>query len=29
MKDKDIKKIIKQRNKDIKGNKIIIKDVTK
>jgi len=29
MKDKDIKKIIKQRNKEIKGNKIVIKDVTK
>jgi|AntRauTorcE11898_2_1112593.scaffolds.fasta_scaffold02395_5 hypothetical protein len=29
MKDKDIKQIIKQRNKEIKGNKIVIKDVTK
>jgi|AntDeeMetageno51_2_1112566.scaffolds.fasta_scaffold32566_1 hypothetical protein len=29
MKDKDIKQIIKQRNKYIKGNKIINKDVTK
>ena len=29
MKDKDIKQIIKQRNKEIKGNKIVIKNVTK